>query len=201
MKYFLSLSCCIIMFAVIVSFLPVNGESEIYENMIRLHVIANSDDEADQQLKLRVRDAVLETLSGELDKEDKNQAEREIRDMLPEIEKAASEVVSSEGYSYPVKVEMGKEQYPIRYYENFVLPEGTYSSLRVIIGSGNGHNWWCVLYPPMCTAASVEECEQDFIAAGFSGEQYKLIKKDSPKKYKVRFAILEMLSEAFGFDY
>ena len=93
------------------------------------------------------------------------------------------------------------EKYPVRYYDDFRLPAGEYTSLRVVIGSGEGHNWWCVLFPPLCTAASEEECEEEFLAAGFSGEQYRLIKKDSDGRYKIRFKMLEVLSEAFGFEY
>lgn len=200
MKFMLSLCCCILVFAMVVTFLPVNGESEIYDNMIRLHVIANSDSEADQALKLKVRDTILNTLAN-LEGENKEMAEAEIVRLIPIIEKAAEETITNEGYTYSVKAEIGEEKYPVRYYDDYVLPEGVYSSLRVTIGEGEGKNWWCVLYPPMCTATSVKECEEDFIAAGFSGEQYKLIKKNSGGKYKVRFAILEMLSEAFGFDY
>lgn len=200
MKFMLSLCCCILVFAMVVTFLPVNGESEIYDNMIRLHVIANSDSEADQALKLKVRDTILNTLSN-LEGENKEMAEAEIARLIPIIEKAAEDTITNEGYTYSVKAEIGEEKYPVRYYDDYVLPEGVYSSLRVTIGEGEGKNWWCVLYPPMCTATSVKECEEDFIAAGFSGEQYKLIKKNSGGKYKIRFAILEMLSEAFGFDY
>lgn len=201
MKFFLSLSCCILAFAMVVSFLPVNGEEEIYDNMIRLHVIANSDSEEDQELKLKVRDAVLGELSDKLEGDNKAGALRRIEDMLPQIENAAKSVIDGEGEVYEVKAELGEEIYPVRYYENYVLPEGKYTSLRVVIGEGEGKNWWCVLFPPMCTAVGVKENEENFIAAGFTSEQYKLIKKDSSQKYKVRFAILEILSDVLGFEY
>ncbi|MBE6562678.1 MAG: stage II sporulation protein R [Ruminococcaceae bacterium] len=194
---------CVLMMGVycILNLLPVGNETEIYENTVRLHVIANSDSEDDQRLKLLVRDAVLEAVEKKGSADSKVQAVTNLSDMEEEIIEASEKVLRLEGCEDSVKIDFGKEKYPTRYYENFTLPSGTYTSLRVVIGEGEGKNWWCVLYPPLCTAASEGEAEEEFLAAGFSSEQYKLIKNNSGLKYKIRFRFLEVLSEAFGFEY
>ncbi len=102
-----------------------------------------------------------------------------------------------EGFDYPVSVELGLENYPERVYEGFTLPAGQYTSLRVILDGGEGKNWWCVLYPPLCTSAA-EEREKVFITAGFTDEQYKTITETGNVKYKVKFKILEVLASLFG---
>ncbi len=194
---------CVLMVGVycLLSLLPFHGEAEIYENTVRLHVIANSDDAEDQRVKLLVRDAILEAVAEKGKSESKEGAVLKLTDMEEEIIEKSEKVLSREGFEDSVRIEFGKEKYPTRYYENFTLPAGTYTSLKVVIGEGEGKNWWCILYPPLCTAASEGEAEEDFLAAGFSSEQYKLIKNDSGLKYKMRFRFLELFAEAFGFEY
>jgi stage II sporulation protein R len=180
--------------------LPVHGEEEIYSQTIRLHVLANSDSEEDQAEKLLVRDAVLAYLEDSLAQSGSfDSALSAVGDHLEGIRKRAEE---SLGNKYAVRVELGREKYPVRQYENYSLPAGEYTSLRVLIGEGEGKNWWCVLFPRLCTSrATEEEMYEDFIAAGFSPEQYRLIKNESSPKYKIRFRILEILSEWTGLDY
>ena len=180
--------------------LPVHGEEEIYSQTIRLHVLANSDSEEDQAEKLLVRDAVLAYLEDSLAQSGSyDSALSAVGDHLEDIRKRAEE---SLGNKYAVRVELGREKYPVRQYENYSLPAGEYTSLRVLIGEGEGKNWWCVLFPRLCTSrATEEEVYEDFIAAGFSPEQYRLIKNESSPKYKIRFRILEILSEWTGLDY
>lgn len=200
-KFAAVLALCVIFVFTLMSLLPVNGEEQIYDNVVRLHVIANSDSERDQSLKLLVRDRILELVSAEEDYETMDAAVSGIDSMKETLITEAKKVLMEHECADDVRIELGFEEYPVRYYDNFVLPEGKYTSLRVIIGEGEGKNWWCVLYPPLCTASSEAEQEEDFLAAGFSSEQYKLIKQDSDPKYKVRFRILEIISEAFGFEY
>ena len=184
----------------LVSVLPVHGEEKIYSDMIRLHVIAASDSEEDQAVKLQVRDAVLEVVEASLkDVKSQEEARSAIEDANDEICAAAKSVLEREGFDYPVSVELGLENYPERVYEGFTLPAGQYTSLRVIIGGGEGHNWWCVLYPPLCTTAA-EDREQVFITAGFTDEQYKTITETKQVKYKVRFKVLEILASLFGIE-
>ena len=143
--------CCAVLFALItLSVMPVNGEEQIYSDLIRLHVIANSDSDEDQALKLKVRDAILEETKALGLGEDKQCAEGVLNANLGRLESAAKKVIEAEGYTYDVSASLGQEKYPERSYEDFVLPAGSYTSLRIIIGEGAGHNWWCVLYPNLC---------------------------------------------------
>lgn len=184
----------------LVSVLPVHGEEKIYSDMIRLHVIAASDSDEDQAVKLQVRDAVLEVVEASLkDVKSQEEARSAVEAANDEIHTAAKSVLKREGFDYPVSVELGLENYPERVYEGFTLPAGQYTSLRVIIGGGEGHNWWCVLYPPLCTTAA-EDREQVFITAGFTDEQYKTITETKQVKYKVRFKVLEILASLFGIE-
>ena len=200
MKAKFVLICCISFLAVftLLSILPVNGEEEIYDNMIRLHVLANSDSPSDQALKLSVRDAILEKAT-EIKASDSNEAYIKTEKALKGFEDAAERVIKEKGYPYSVKVTLGEERYPERTYDSFTLPEGTYTSLRVLIGDAEGKNWWCVLYPPLCTAAASKE-EEVFIAAGFTGEQYEAITDSENKTYKIKFKIVELFKEIFEKD-
>ena len=183
------------------SFLPVHGEREVYDTVVRLHVLANSDSEDDQALKLKVRDGVLEA-AAHLVEGCTTQAEAvEALDAhLSELEAAASAVISSEGYDYPVTVLLGEEDYPTRTYESCAFPAGTYVSLRVLIGSGEGQNWWCCLFPPLCLSAATakQDNEDAFIQVGLTKDQYGIITETGKTKYKVRFKLLEVLEDWFG---
>ena len=124
---------------------------EIASQMIRLHVLAVSDEAEEQAVKLRVRDAVLEYLTPRLDGvTDRAGAENCLRGELTGIERAAE--CAAEGRA--VTVTLSEEYYPTRVYEGFSLPAGRYTSLRVVLGEGQGQNWWCVVYPPLCVQAA-----------------------------------------------
>ena len=184
------------------SMLPIHGEQEIYESVVRLHVLANSDTEEDQALKLMVRDEVLRVSAPLLkDCKSREQAEQILGAHADEIADAAQAVVQAQGYDYPVSVLLGKEDYPTRTYENCCFPSGTYVSLRVCIGEAEGQNWWCVLFPPLClSAASAEDDdsnEEAFISVGLTGEQYKVITETDNVKYRIRFKILESVQDLF----
>ena len=183
------------------SFLPVHGEREVYDTVVRLHVLANSDSEADQALKLKVRDAVL-AASAPLVQDCTTQAEavETLTAHLTDLEAAASAVISSEGYDYPVTVLLGEEDYPTRTYESCAFPAGTYVSLRVLIGSGEGQNWWCCLFPPLCLSAATAKSDNEdaFIQVGLTKDQYGIITETGKTKYKVRFKLLEVLEDWFG---
>ena len=183
------------------SFLPVHGERDIYDTVVRLHVLANSDTEEDQALKLMVRDGVLEA-AAPLVEGCTTQAEavEALTAHLPELEAAALSVVQSEGYSYPVTVLLGEEDYPTRTYESCAFPAGTYVSLRVLIGEGEGQNWWCCLFPPLCLSAATAKSDNEdaFIQVGLTKDQYGIITETGKTKYKVRFKLLEVLEDWFG---
>jgi stage II sporulation protein R len=176
--------------------LPIHGEEKIYESVVRLHVLANSDSEEDQSLKLKVRDAILAYTSPKvIDSESREEAITILQNELDEIERVAKDVVSSEGYDYSVEVTLTLEKYPTRNYESMSFPSGEYVSLRVLIGEAEGQNWWCVLFPPLCLSAASErsENEEAFIAVGLNSDQYKIITETEDTKYYLRFKILEAI--------
>ncbi len=203
-KVMLSLSVGILLACSVSSVIPASGEEKLYSDVIRLHVIAESDSPEDQAVKLSVRDSVLELVSEEMDSaltyED---AYALLSSMTEDIKATAEECAASEGHSVSAEVVFDREEYPVRYYENYTLPAGEYMSMRIILGDGMGKNWWCVLFPPLCRDVSVDKSsdEDRFYAAGFTPEEYRIIRNESGTKYKVRFKILEILSETFGFGY
>lgn len=161
-------------------------QQSISAGLVRLHVIAASDEQAEQDLKLRVRDAVLEYLEPKLrGVESAHDAREIIGAELKGIGQAAAAV--SEGRS--VTVSLGEESYPTREYAAFTLPAGRYESLRVILGEGQGHNWWCVVFPPLCLSAA--ECEQ--VQQVMSQEDYALITGED--SYEIRFRLVELWGE------
>ena len=181
---------------------PVHGEEEIYDTVVRLHVLANSDSEGDQALKLKVRDRVIELVSPAVeDCSSQSEAIAAIDSIMDELELAAEEVVKSEGYDYDVSLLIGEEYYPTKTYETCAFPEGEYVSLRVCIGDAEGQNWWCCLFPPLCLSAAGESDgesnEEAFISVGLTGDQYKLITESDKPQYKIRFKILETVQRLF----
>lgn len=161
----------------------------IRSKMLRMHVIANSDSDIDQELKLKVRDAVLaegkEIFDGSVT------ADNAKSKILPETErlrKAALSVIENEGFSYDVKITVGNEYFNTRTYDNSVtLPAGYYTAVKVIIGEGKGHNWWCVMFPPMCLPAASKECE---ISDVLEKDEVRIVEGGS--KYKFKFKIVEI---------
>ncbi len=201
-KKILIMAIIVMGLTVILGALPIHGESEIYDSVVRLHVLANSDSEEDQALKLKVRDEILGVMDGKLDGcKNQSQAKNKINEIMPEIQAVAKETVEREGYNYDVNVILDYEEYPTREYESCAFPAGEYLSLRVLIGSGEGQNWWCCLFPPLCLSSasevSKEQNEDAFIAVGLTGEQYKIITESDSPKYKARFKILEVFEGIF----
>ncbi len=170
-------------------------DAELYDRILRLHVIADSDSDADQAVKLKVRDAVLELLGDEMETSpDLEQARTAAERLMPEAERVARQVLRDSGFSYGATVTLGYEYYPTRDYGGFRLPAGRYLSYRIVLGSGEGHNWWCVLFPALCTAPA-ERQEDEFVAAGFTPGQIGVLSGKKSPKYAVRFRILELLGE------
>ena len=137
--------------------LAVRHQERLAEKIIRLHVIANSDTPSDQALKLRVRDAVLERADELLQGTgERAQAETLLRTHLTELERVARNVIKESGTAYRIRAEVVETDFPGRVYDGFALPAGPYLALRIVIGEGNGQNWWCVVFPPLCRPAGVE---------------------------------------------
>lgn len=191
--------------AMLLPCLPIHGEAEIYKKVLRLHVIAASDSETDQTIKLSVRDAVLDEIPALLDGcADIDSARAAVCDGAQVLLDASNERLSALGAGYSARIEIGEEYYPTREYDGIRLPAGKYSSVRVILGGGEGKNWWCVLFPSLCLSAArrsakgdtaVEMQNEDYIAAGFTPEQYRTITETDLPRYKVRFRILEVIGE------
>lgn len=125
---------------------------EIYkEKLIRFHVIANSDSKEDQELKLKVRDKIIAYLSPKLEKSKSiEETKKIIENNITVIEDIASKEIKENDKSYSVSANLGYSNFPTKKYSNIVLPAGNYKALRVVIGSGEGKNWWCVMFPPLC---------------------------------------------------
>ncbi len=198
MRIILSILISVAVFLVMNQVIPTKEESEIYNSTVRLHVLANSDSESDQELKLKVRDALLEEITT-YEAKSKEEALYQMEQNKDELVEIAKKTIRQNNENYDVKIEIGAEEYPTRYYEDFALPAGNYTSVRVLIGEGEGQNWWCVLYPPLCTSAALEYDDESYIEVGLTKDQYSLITGDSGR-YKIKFKLLELAEEAFGWN-
>lgn len=160
------------------------------ENLIRLHVVADSDSAEDQAIKLQVRDAItakLETVMDDLP--DLETAKAYLQEHLPELEKIANDTLKAAGNGCQAVVTLAKEAFPTREYDTFTLPAGIYESLRVTIGSGEGQNWWCVVFPSLCVSATTDGFEDTAVSAGFSDRVAGTL--TGKQEYKVRFFLLD----------
>jgi stage II sporulation protein R len=173
------------------TYLPVHGEEQIYDAVIRLHVLANSDSEQDQALKLQVRDAVLSVTTEALEGcADRAEAERRLHALLPALITAAEQSLRESGCEDKVTVALGQEDYPTRNYDSFCFPSGEYLSLRVMIGEARGQNFWCVLFPPLCTEAA--NAKEELLESGFTQGQIKILTEADNPRYVLRFKALEV---------
>lgn len=159
--------------------------------LIRLHVIANSDSPADQSVKLAVRDKVLEVLSPMLEGvEDVLEAKQTVEAALPLLTREARQTLLNRGRLYPAEARLCREAYPTRVYPGFSLPAGDYVSLQVVLGEGRGKNWWCVVFPPLCMTA----VEDDEAFSRLTEESAGLI-RDKTSQYRLRFRVIELYGE------
>lgn len=161
-------------------------------NLVRLHVVAQSNSEEDQRVKLEVRDAVLKALEKPMAEiTDISKAKDYIQTHLPAIEQAANDTLKALGVQQRAVVTFLKEKFPVREYDSFTLPSGVYESLRITIGDGEGRNWWCVVFPKLCvSAASVEDTAA---GAGFSEPLTDAITQK--QGYRIRFLLLDILGK------
>ncbi len=182
--------------ALLSAIMPTEAEGALYKDTIRLHILAPSDSIEDQNLKLKVRDALLKEYSQALSEgESKEEAEARLRERLPEIKDFCKRIVTNCGYSYSVDIELSEEWYDTREYDSFTLPRGTYTSLKIIIGEGEGKNWWCVMYPPLCLELATEGAPADDGVGKYTDEEISLVKR---RGYNVKFKLLELFSSAFS---
>ena len=167
-------------------------QQALSDKLVRLHVVANSDSDDDQAVKLRVRDAVLDVTQTIL--QDTDDPVVALGANLPAIEAAAGEALRETGCALPVTVTLQNELVPRRDYDTFSLPAGVYRTLRVTIGTGEGHNWWCVVFPPLCMSASADELEQAAETAGITDSELRLITEDGAA-YKLKFRTVELFEQ------
>lgn len=124
---------------------------EVKDSLIRFHVIANSDNEEDQNLKLKVKNKVIDYLYPYLNNSQSLDESRQIiKDKMQEVKKLAGQIIKDNNYKYDIQVELSRENFPDKSYGNITLPQGNYEAFRIIIGDGRGKNWWCVMFPPLC---------------------------------------------------
>ena len=174
-------------------------QQELADSVIRFHVIANSDTEEDQALKLAVRDRVLEEAEGLYPEgATLEQAQAALEGHLNTLAAAGRAVVEEQGYDYPVSARLEDCWFPTKEYEGFALPAGNYTALRVTIGEGKGQNWWCVAFPPLCLGAASETVDQALEAGYFTPDQGALVTGDG-EQYVLKFKAMELLGEVQGF--
>lgn len=167
-------------------------QKDVSAGVLRLHVLANSDRVEDQALKLKVRDAVLQEANAILPKSNSVvQAEKVLGKNLERLAAVGAAVVAREGYDYSVSAELKDTWFPTKEYENFSLPAGEYRALRIVIGDGEGQNWWCVVFPPLCLGSVTETAEETALNAGMTEQQVALLTGES-EGYVVKFKALEL---------
>ena len=168
------------------------ANNELDEKLIRLHVVAASDSEDDQAIKLLVRDEVLSALQPELlGVTDVAEAESVIAENIPALEERLRTFLEERGISQAVKAELGREAFPTREYATFALPAGPYTALRVTLNGGGGENWWCVVFPPLCAASVMDTLPSGAEQASGLSEDDLLLITQADESYAVRFKLAE----------
>ena len=166
--------------------------SDITDTVFRLHILAESDSDADQQLKLKVRDAVLEECSYLFENcENAEQSAAVAEENMDIIKETAERTIAENGGDYNVKCEVAEMYFDTRIYDDITMPAGEYTALRITIGSGKGKNWWCVMFPPLCIPVAAGELE-DYEGV-FTAEEIEML--NNPQNYECKFYILELIDK------
>jgi stage II sporulation protein R len=177
-----------------------NVSTDIANSVFRLHVIANSDSEEDQNLKYKVRDNLLSYMNEICGNcKTKQEAISLVEENEEIFKQIALDTIASEGYSYDVNINIGNFEFPTKDYGDISLPAGFYDALRVEIGEANGHNWWCVMFPPLCfvdiTSGVVPEESKELLEDNMSEEDFALVSNNSNSEIKFKFKLLEFFNE------
>ncbi|MGL6106363.1 stage II sporulation protein R [Romboutsia sp.] len=175
------------------------------EKLIRFHVIANSNSDKDQNLKLKVRDNVIAYLQPKLAKSESIQeSERIIKSEYDNLRKVSEDTIHANGYNYGVTVDIVYSEFPTKQYSNVILPAGEYKALKIVIGSGQGRNWWCVMFPPLCFVddekGMIDKKTDEKLKQILTEEEYKLItqkSQDDVSRATVKFKVIEVLKGVF----
>ncbi len=192
LKLILRSVCCAVILCIIFSTAGFCGAcNDIEDRLLRFHIIANSDSKEDQTLKLKVRDRITnytDTLFAQC--HSKNEAIHITKKNLSSIESLAQKLVVEEGFDYNVNASLTKMHFNTRVYDDFTLPAGTYDAVRIVIGNGEGHNWWCVLYPSVCVSAAKKD-----IGSALSEGETDIVKNSD--RYIIKFKLIEWFEELF----
>lgn len=205
-KFLFMIICILVIFALNTNMTYGKGQDtqkDIASKIIRFHVIANSDSKSDQALKLKVRDKILEYMQPKLkNSKSIDESRKIIRQNNEKIIAIANKVIQENGYNYSVTSTLSNENFPIKTYGNITLPQGKYEAYRIIIGSGEGQNWWCVMFPPVCfvdiTKGEVSYKQtEDQMKKVLSPEEYKIVnnqlsKSSNKKDIRIQFKLLEI---------
>lgn len=178
-----------------------NASQDYKDKLIRFHVIANSDSDEDQNLKLKVRDAVINYLQPKLlESESIEESELIIKREYSELEKISKNIILQNGYNYDVKIGIDYSEFPTKQYSNVVLPAGEYKALKIIIGKGSGKNWWCVMFPPLCFVDEekgiIDKDTDDKLREVLTEEEYNLIAQktsNQTNRVQIKFKIVEIV--------
>lgn len=172
----------------------------LYNSVFRLHVIANSDSEEDQNLKYIVRDSLLNYMNEKCKNiSSKDDIIQYAKNNLTEIKQTAENTIKENGYNYPVVVEIGNYEFPTKWYGDISFPEGFYDALRVKIGKAAGQNWWCVMFPPLCfvdsTTGIVPDSSKQALKETLSDENYKIISESENSDITIKFKLIEFFEK------
>ena len=189
---------CFVLTLTVWSCALIADKQALRQELVRLHVVAASDSAEDQAIKLRVRDAVVESLKADLAEfHNAEEAKEYLKENLPKIESVVNRVLQETGSGDTATVSLMLEEFSTRVYDTFTLPAGLYEALRITIGDGNGQNWWCVVFPSLCLPATVEVFEEVASCAGFA---YSLTATlEGTEGYEIRFWVLDVLGRVENF--
>lgn len=176
-----------------------NVSSDIANSVFRLHVIANSDSQEDQNLKYKVRDNLLNYMNLICkDCSSKQEAIEIVKQNKQIFEQIAIDTVEEQGYSYPVEVTIGNFEFPTKHYGDISLPAGFYDALKIKIGEAKGQNWWCVMFPPLCfvdiSSGTVPESSKELMEDNLSEEEFALVSNSSNGEIQFKFKLLEFFN-------
>ena len=197
-KILIFLVVTVFMFFLLVGY-STSVNSNLSQNIVRLHVLANSDSDEDQALKLKVRDAILEHSQNNFTKKD------EVATKLDLYKEIAEKVIAENGYDYNVEVEYGNFKFPTKEYNSIRLPAGNYDAVRVKIGDAEGQNWWCVMFPPLCFVDGTTDTAyaEEKLKSSLDGETYDIITSKAKKgssPFEIKFKIVEFYGKLCGKD-
>lgn len=202
-KRIILISLVLIALSAVVIGEAIDSKRSFEDKLIRFHVIANSDAPFDQALKLKVRDRIFYEMNDKFDTKDINEARTIINENIDYIQRIALDEVSTNGYNYSVSIALEDCDFPTKNYGSITLPAGNYEALRIVIGEGEGKNWWCVLFPPLCFVdvkhGLTDEKTKEKMETVLSEEEFEIINNASQEgemPVKVKFKTIEILEQS-----